>query len=182
MNRLGAFLKPSLHLDTRAPSLGNAPRPPPSRFRRRPSAPVNYVLTLPQAGHNLGHMALTLMATVVSVILILVTHGLTSDADPGPALLTGAVAGLAYTVGAWCAPLMRARGGALAGSLFSRWQPAWDRPKALQILAGAVVAAALIILGGTTAVILGIMAAVGVGAFLPLSADGADSEDAQRSR
>lgn len=127
-------------------------------------------------------MALTLMATVVSFILILVTHGLTSDADLGPALLTGAVAGLAYTVGAWCAPLMRARGGALAGSLFSRWQPAWDRPKALQVLAGAVVAAVLIILGGTTAVIFGIVAAVGVGAFLPLSADEADSEDAPRSR
>ncbi|MGJ5590853.1 hypothetical protein ACSBQY_06485 [Micrococcus lylae] len=127
-------------------------------------------------------MALTLMATVVSIILVLVTHGLTSDADLGPALLTGAVAGLAYTVGAWCAPLMRARGGALAGSLFSRWQPTWDGPKALQILAGAVVAAALIILGGATAVIFGIAAAVGVGAFLPLSADGADSEDAPRSR
>ena len=127
-------------------------------------------------------MALTLIATVVSFILILVTHGLTSDADLGPALLTGALAGLAYTVGAWCAPLMRARGGALAGSLFSRWQPAWDRSKALQVLAGAVVAAVLIILGGTTAVILGIVAAVGVGAFLPASADAADSEDAPRSR
>lgn len=130
-------------------------------------------------------MARTLTATVVSFILILVTHGLTSDADLGPALLTGALAGLAYTVGAWCAPLMRARSGALAGSLFSRWQPAWDRSKALQILAGAVVAAVLIVLNifeGATAVIFGIVAAVGVGAFLPLSADEADSEDAPRSR
>lgn len=125
------------------------------------------------------------MATVVSIILVLVTHGLTSDADLGPALLTGALAGLAYTVGAWCAPLMRARGGALAGSLFSRWQPTWDGPKALQILAGATVAAVLTVLNifeGATAVIFGIAVAIGVGAFLPLSADGADSEDTPRSR
>lgn len=130
-------------------------------------------------------MARTLTATVVSIILILVTHGLTSDADPGPALLTGAIIGLAYTVGAWCAPLMQARGGALAGSLFSRWQPAWDGPKAMQILAGAAVAAVLTVLNifeGATAVIFGIAVAIGAGALLPVSAGEADSEDAPRSR
>lgn len=130
-------------------------------------------------------MSRALTSTVAAVVLILVTVLLTGQtgSSPWPTALVGLIAGLAYAFGAWCAPLFAARG-ALGGTLFARWRRAWDRPKAVQVIAGAVAVAVFTAVGifpGASAAAFGIAIALGAGAVLPVPDDAADSEDARRA-
>ena len=132
-------------------------------------------------------MTRALSATIVSPVLITVAHVL---AEPGggalPALGVGALAGFAYALGAWCAPLFSADG-PFGGSILGGWHRHWDAPKSAQILFGGVATAAFVVLGlfeTGSAAIFGIAVALAVGAFLPVGEDdapahAADSQDAR---
>ncbi|WP_374928916.1 hypothetical protein [Kytococcus sedentarius] len=116
------------------------------------------------------------IVSVVVLVALTVLHALTADLSDQEGLARWALAALgagAYLMGAWCAPLF-AGTGSLSGTLFARWRREWDRPKALQIAAGAATSAALVLLldfHPSSGAIVGIVVAIMLGATLSVPAD-----------
>lgn len=115
------------------------------------------------------HRLVTVVA-FVALTVVSTLHPTLADGGWWGRWAPAALGALATLVGVWCAPLFAAEG-ALAGTLFARWRPEWDRPKTLQVLSGTIATAVLVLalqFQPGTAAILGIAVAIGVGALLPV--------------
>lgn len=120
----------------------------------------------------------SLVVLVALTVLYALGRELSDHAGPAAWGMAALAAG-AFLVGAWCAPLFAGRG-VLPGTPFARWRPQWDRPKTIQVVAGAVAAAGLALLldvHPSTAGIAGIAVAIAVGAVLPVPHDGTTARE-----